>query len=77
MLSESILREIEMVNSVTGGSSAGLLSAVMKGAADKQNLEVAVLKKSQDLQKMQGESALKLIDSAGAAAPSNSVDVRV
>lgn len=66
-----------MIGSVSNGNAAtGLLSAVMKEKSNRQDLEVAVLKKGQEIQKMQGDAALKLIDSAGGAS-SAKVDVRV
>lgn len=66
-----------MIGSVSNGNAAtGLLSAVMKEKSNRQDLEFAVLKKGQEIQKMQGDAALKLIDSAGGAS-SAKVDVRV
>lgn len=57
-----------MIGSVGGGSGApGLATALMKEATAKQDVEVAVIKKSQDIEKAQGEAALKLIDSASGA----------
>ncbi len=64
-----------MVGSVEGGNAPGLMTALMKEASARQNLEVSVLKKAQDVQKMQGEATLKLIESAGGGAQPGKVDV--
>lgn len=53
-----------MIGSVGGAGAPGLATAFMKELTAKQDVGVAVIKKSQDLEKAQGESALKLIDSA-------------
>jgi hypothetical protein len=53
-----------MIGSVGGSGAPGLATALMKEATAKQDVEVAVIKKSQDIEKAQGEAALKLIDSA-------------
>jgi|GEM_PF-649380 cellobiose-specific phosphotransferase system component IIB len=66
-----------MVSSVSGGSASGLMAALMKEAAAKQTLEVSVIKKGQEIEKMQGDSALKLIDAAANVSESGKIDVRV
>ncbi|ANE54562.1 hypothetical protein [Methylomonas sp. DH-1] len=55
-----------MADSVSGVNSSGMLAAVLQQAANKQELAVAVVKKGQEVQAVQGEAALKLIDSAAA-----------
>lgn len=67
-----------MVGSISGGNAPGLATALMKEATAKQNLEVTVIKKGQDIEKMQGEAALKLIDSAaGSNSKPGGIDIRV
>ncbi len=66
-----------MVGSVSGGNAAGLMAAFMKEAATRQNLEVAVIKKGQDIEKMQGDAVLKLIDAAANPSESGKIDVYV
>lgn len=53
-----------MINSTSSSNAPGLMTALMNEATAKQNLEITLVKKSQDIEKAQGESALKLIDSA-------------
>jgi len=53
------------------------MAALMKEAAAKQTLEVSVIKKGQEIEKMQGDSALKLIDAAANVSESGKIDVRV
>ena len=65
-----------MVSSVSSTNAPGLLTALMKEATAKQNLEVTMVKKAQDVEKMQGEAALKLIDAAGVVEPGK-IDVHV
>ena len=64
-----------MLSSIAGGNVPGLLAARMSNAAVQQNIDVAVIKKGQDIEKMQGEAALKLIDSAANVAGSGKIDV--
>ncbi len=64
-----------MVGSVSGGNAPSLMTALMKEASAKQNLEVSVIKKGRDIEKMQGEAALKLIDAANVSEPGK-IDVR-
>lgn len=67
-----------MVGSVlAGGNASGLTVALLKEASAKQSLEVNLVKKAQDVEKMQGEAALKLIEAAGEAADSVGIDVQV
>ncbi|MCF7966549.1 MAG: hypothetical protein K9L79_13570 [Methylobacter tundripaludum] len=66
-----------MIDSVGGAGGGGLLTAVMKEATAAQNVEFALIKKSQDIEKANGESALKLIASATAAASSGGIDIHV
>lgn len=65
-----------MVGSVSSNNASGLLTALMKQASIKQNLEVSVVKKAQDVEKMQGEAALKLIEAANVAEPGR-IDIHV
>lgn len=53
-----------MINSTSTATASGLMTALMNDASSKQSLEIALLKKSQDVERAQGEAALKLIDSA-------------
>lgn len=64
-----------MVGSVSGGNAPGLMTALMKEAAARQTLEVSVVKKGQDIEKMQGEAALKLIDAAANVSEPGKIDV--
>lgn len=64
-----------MIGSV--GGAPGLATALMKEKTAMQNVEVAVVKKGQDLEKAKGESALKLIDSASGSLGLGRIDVRV
>jgi len=64
-----------MVDSVSGSSASGLMTSLMKEATAKQNLEVTMVKKAQDVQQMQGEAAIKLIENAGNVASSGGIDV--
>ncbi len=66
-----------MVGSVSGGSASSLIAALMKDGATRQNMEVAVIKKGQDIEKMQGEAALKLIDAAANLSEPGKIDVHV
>ncbi|WKJ89667.1 hypothetical protein QZJ86_16830 [Methylomonas montana] len=49
----------------------------MKETLAQQNLDVAVVKKAQEVEKMQGEAALKLIDAAANIVEPDRIDVRV
>jgi hypothetical protein len=53
-----------MVDSVSSGNTPSLVSAVLAEVTAKQNLEVSLVKKAQDVQKIQGEAAIKLIEAA-------------
>lgn len=64
-----------MVGSVTGANAPGLMTALMKEASAKQNLQVSVVKTAQDVEKMQGEAALKLIETASGEGQSGKIDV--
>ncbi|MDO9049695.1 MAG: hypothetical protein Q7U66_18420 [Methylobacter sp.] len=64
-----------MIGSVGGASAAGLATALMKEKTAVQDVEVALVKKSQDIEKAKGESALKLIDSASGVTGSGRIDV--
>lgn len=66
-----------MVGSIAGANSSGLIAPMMTKAAAQQNLEVAMLKKTQDMQKLQGEAALKLIETAASVSEAGRVDVYV
>ena len=61
-----------MIDSTSAAGAPSLMAALMNQAVSAQNLEIAVVKKSQEIEKAQGEAALKLIDSAQ---PTNSLDV--
>lgn len=63
-----------MISSV-GSAGSGLLASAMKNATTSQDVEVAVLKKNQDVDKANGEAALKLI--ASASASSGRIDMHV
>lgn len=54
-----------------------MIAAVMKEATATQDVEFALLKKSQDMDKANGESALQLIASATAATSSGRIDIHV
>ncbi len=62
-----------MISSV-GSAGGGLIAAVMKEATAAQDVGFALMKKSQDIEKANGESALKLI--ATATSPGR-IDVNV
>ncbi|TRW93009.1 hypothetical protein EKO24_013820 [Candidatus Methylobacter oryzae] len=64
-----------MVGSVNGSDAPGLATALMKSATTAQNVDVAIIKKGQDVERAQGEAALKLIDSASGTASSGRVDL--
>lgn len=66
-----------MIGSVGGSDAPGLATALMKSATTAQNVEVAIIKKGQDIERAQGEAALKLIDSASSAASSGRIDLYV
>lgn len=65
-----------MISSVGNAGGAGLV-VVMKEATTAQDVDFAVLKKSQDVEKANGEAALKLITSAAATSSTGRVDVHV
>lgn len=64
-----------MVGSVGGSGAPGLATALIKEAAAKQGVAVSVVKKNQDIEKAQGEEALKLIDSASSVESSGRIDL--
>lgn len=64
-----------MVGSVSGGNAPGLMTALMKEVAARQNLEVSLVKKAQDVEKMQGEAAIKLIETAGSVVEAGNLDI--
>lgn len=66
-----------MVGSVSGGNAVVLINAFLKEASARQDLDVSLVKKAQDQEKLQGEAALKLIDAAASVGASGKVDVRV
>lgn len=51
------------------------MAALLKEVSAKQSLEVTLAAKARDVEKMQGEAALKLIETAGNAAGSGKIDV--
>lgn len=65
-----------MIDSV-GSSGSGLLAAAIKNATASQDVEFALLKKSQDVEKANGEAALALVASAAPAASPGRIDVHV
>ena len=66
-----------MISSVGSASGSVLLDSVIKQATTAQDIDIAVLKKSQDMDKANGESALKLIASASAVTRSGGIDILV
>ncbi len=66
-----------MISSVGSASGSVLLDSVIKQATTAQDIDIAVLKKSQDMDKANGESALKLIASASAVTSSGGIDIHV
>lgn len=66
-----------MISSVGSAGGGSLLTAVLKEATATQELEFALIKKNQDLEKANGESALKLIASTTTAASAGQLDVYV
>jgi len=64
-----------VVGSISGGNAPGLMAALLKEVSAKQSLEVTLAAKARDVEKMQGEAALKLIETAGNAAGSGKIDV--
>jgi len=66
-----------MVSSVGGSAAPGLITAQLKEVAANQELGIAVIKKGQDVEKAQGEAALKLIDSSSSVASSGRIDLYV
>lgn len=66
-----------MVSSVGGSGALGLTTALLKEATANQDLGIAVIKKGQDVEKAQGQAALKLINSASSVANSGQVDLYV
>ncbi len=66
-----------MVGSVSGGNASGLIAALLKEASARQVLDVSLVKKAQDQEKIQGEAALKLIETAANISASGKVDIRV
>ncbi|MDP3589889.1 MAG: hypothetical protein Q8R54_05055 [Methylobacter sp.] len=64
-----------MVSSVGGLGTPVLVAAQLKEAAANQDLEIAVIKKGQSIEKAQGEAALKLIDSSSSVVSSGRIDL--
>ncbi|MFI3184868.1 MAG: hypothetical protein QX198_02685 [Methylococcaceae bacterium] len=64
-----------MIGSVGGSGALGLATAFMKQVTATQDIEVAVIKKGQDIEKAQGDSALKLIDSASSVTGTGRIDL--
>lgn len=62
-----------MVSSV--GDVSGLVAAAMREATVTQDIGIAVVKKSLDIEKINGEAALNLIASAAPAVSSGGIDV--
>lgn len=64
-----------MVSSVGGSTAPALTTALLKEAAANQELGIAVVKKGQNIEKAQGEAALKLIDSSSSVTSSGQIDL--
>lgn len=64
-----------MVSSVGGPSVPALTTALLKEAAANQELGIAVVRKGQNIERAQGEAALKLIDSSSSVASSGRIDL--
>lgn len=64
-----------MVSPVGGSTAPALTTALLKEAAANQELGIAVVKKGQNIEKAQGEAALKLIDSSSSVASSGRIDL--
>lgn len=64
-----------MVSSVGGLGAPVLVTAQLKEAAANQELEIAVIKKGQNIEKAQGEAALKLIDASSSVGGSGRIDL--
>lgn len=56
---------------------SGLVATAMKEATVTQDIGIAIIKKSLDIEKVNGESALNLIASATPAVSSGGIDVYV
>ncbi|MFU8788651.1 MAG: hypothetical protein ACNA7G_06450 [Methylobacter sp.] len=52
-----------MIGSI-GNDAPGLATALMKQKTSEEQLAVTVVKKSQDIEKAQGEAAVKLVEAA-------------
>ena len=66
-----------MVGSVETGNASVVLTALMNEVTTRQNLQVSVIKKAQEVDQAQGEAALKLIEAAGNEQQDGHVDVYV
>ncbi len=66
-----------MVGSVETGNATAVLTALMNEVTTKQNLQVSVIKKAQEVDQAQGEAALKLIEAAGNGEQAGHIDVYV
>lgn len=66
-----------MVNAISGTGSTELIATLVQQQSTAQSIDTAVLQKSQEIQKTQGEAAIKLIDSAANAGNTGGIDVRV
>lgn len=53
-----------MISSVGSNGSPGLATALMNKKTTEEELAVTVMKKGQDIEKAQGEAAVKMIESA-------------
>jgi len=51
-----------MVGSVSGGDAPGLATSMMKAKTAEEDFAVKVVKKEQDIERQQGEAAVKLIE---------------
>lgn len=57
-----------MIDSTSGaGNAPGLMASMMQDASARQNLQITLVKKAQDIEEAQGQSMLKLIESTPAA----------
>jgi hypothetical protein len=64
-----------MTSSVSGNGAVSLLSSALQQQTASQNIATAVLQKAQSNQKLQGEEAIKLIDSAANTSSAGKIDV--
>lgn len=59
---------------VSGQSSTALLESVLNAQTTREAVDVALLKKSQDLMKQQGQAMVQMLEQAGTVDPSRLLD---